>query len=240
MRIIMCDDNKYFLLMITDMIRKYAELYHAEVVTFLNANELLEYCRHHTFDIVYLDIEVGKNNGIDMAKILKVINPRALIIYMSAYDQYYVQLANAEPFRFIYKDGIPNEELEKKLADTLNEAVKRIEGKDSWNYTYNRKNYRVLLSKIECFCSSGRKVYIITECEIEQNYYYEKLDNIQEELEKLDNGFIRINNRVIVNMVHTFFKSWKKVEVNNKIYAISAKYREAFHEKYRPFGKIKI
>lgn len=239
MTIILCDDNELFLQMISDMMKKYVDLYHYDIVCFSSGSKLIEYCKSNAFDIVYMDIEVGKNNGIDMAMMLKDINPKSLIIYMSAFDTYYVPLANAEPFRFIYKGGIPNDVLEKKLTDALEAAVKRIEGKDSWNYIYNKRNYSVLFSKIKCFYSSGRRVYIVAEGEIEQNYYYAKLDDIQAELEKIDSRFIRINRRVIVNMTHTYYKSPKKVEINNQIYIVSAKYRQVFFEKFK-YGKLKI
>lgn len=100
--------------MVSDMLKKYVDLYNYDVISFSDGNELIEYCRFNAFDIVYMDIEVGKNNGIDMAKILKEIDPKSLIIYMSGFDTYYVPLANAEPFRFIYKNGIKNDALEKK------------------------------------------------------------------------------------------------------------------------------
>ncbi len=236
----MCDDDKYFLLMITDMVKKYAEVYNAEVVSFYNGSELIEYCKRHTFEIVYLDIEVGKNNGIDMAKILKILNPKALIIYMSAYDKYFVPLANAEPFRFIYKAGVPNEVIERELMNTLNEAVKRIEGRDSFWYTYNKRKYGVLITKIQCIYSSGRRMCIISEEKIEQNVFYGKIDDTLMELEKLDSCFIKINRRVIANMLHTYYKETNKVEINRKLYTVSGQYRETFCERYKPYAKIRV
>lgn len=79
----------------------------------------------------------------------------------------------------------------------------------------------------------------MAEGDIEQKYYYAKLDDIQAELEKMDSRFARINRRVIVNMTHTYYINSKKVEINRQTYVVSAKYREAFFEKFK-YGKVRI
>lgn len=238
MKIILCDDNIDFLKMITDMMETYATAYDAEVLSFSSGKDVMEYCKYNPFDIVYMDIEVGKNNGLDMAKILKDINPQSLIIYMSSYDCYYEAMVNAEPFRFITKDCV-NNRIQKDLADSLDAAVMRIEGKDAWHYIYNKKNYNILFTKIICFYSFGRKIHIVATEKIKQSCYYGKIDDVEKELEK-DSRFARINQRVIVNLIHTYYVGSNKIEVNGKTYIISPRYREIFFEKHKKYGKFKI
>lgn len=238
MVVIICDDNKPFLNMITELMEIYATAYDADVLSFTNGPNLMDYCRKNPFDIVYMDIEVGKNNGLDMAKILKDINPKSLIIYMSAYNYYYVDMVNAEPFRFITKE-CANSQIQRDLADSLDAAIKRIEGKDGWSYTYNKKHYNILFSRIMCFYSFGRIIHIVSTEKIEQNFFYGKIDDIEKDLER-ESQFARINQRVIVNMIHTYYKGPNKMEVNKKIYAVSPTYREKFFEKYKKYGKVII
>lgn len=238
MKIILCDDNKPYLNMITEIMKIYASAYDSDVLSFTNGADLMEYCRYNHFDIVYMDIEVGKNNGLDMAKVLKDINPKSLVIYMSAYNCYYTAMVNAEPFRFITKE-CANNQIQKDLADSLDAAVKRIEGKDGWSYTYNKKHYFILFSKIMCLYSFGRKVHIVATDKLEQNYFYGKIDSVEKELDR-ENQFARINQRVVVNMIHTYYKGPNKVEINRKTYTVSPLYKEIFYEKYKKYGKLKI
>lgn len=239
MRIILCDDNKGYLDLIAYLIEKHAKKYNADVIGFFNGDELMEYCENHQFDIVYMDIEVGKKNGMDMAKILKNINSKALIIYISAFDCYYSEMVNAEPFRFIDKN-CTGEDLEKNLANALEAAVNRIEGKDEWFYYYGRMNYSILRMQIKYFYSLGRKIHMVTNCEVAQDFYYGKLDDVEEELKKVDSRFIRISNRVIVNMVYAYCKGKNKIEINNKIFVVSPLYRDDFNERYKKYLKVKI
>ena len=241
MRIIMCDDNRLFLDVMSNLMKMYAEeVYNADVVSFYSGADLIEYCKNNNFDIIFMDIEVGKNNGLDMGKILKEINPKSLIIYMSGFDYYYKDMVNAEPFRFVEKEPSTENSIEKNLLDALDAAVIRLEGKDSFWYTHNKRKYNVLFTKIKCFYSSGRKIYIVTDEKIEQNYFYGKIDDVLAELEKVDKRFVRINHRVIANIMHTYYVSSKTVEINKKIYTIPAKYRENFFEKLGPYGKVRI
>ena len=53
-----------------------------EVVCFSTAEELLEY-KETPLDAVFLDIELGRDNGIFVAKKLNKVRPNCKIIYMS-------------------------------------------------------------------------------------------------------------------------------------------------------------
>ena len=240
MKIIFCDDNEDFLKMLVGLMQKYESLYDAEIISFSNGKDLMEYCRNHSFDIVYMDIEIGVSNGMDLARTLKVINPKSLVIYMSAYDFYFKKMVNAEPFRFVPKDTSDIRKMEKEFADTLEAAVKRLEGRDIWTYIYNRQQYNIEMTQIKYFRSFARKIYIVSGKKQEQDYYYGRLDDVQSELEHRDERFIRINNKVIINMIYAGYKGKNKIEIDKKVFAIAPQYREIFNEKYKKYWKESI
>ena len=55
------------------------------------------------YELLYLDIEMVRLNGIDVAKKIREINIDSVIIYISGYDNYFIDLFEVEPFRFIRK-----------------------------------------------------------------------------------------------------------------------------------------
>lgn len=126
--VLVCDDNKAFLKAAGLMLEKYAELYDIEITTFDNGTDLLEYCYNNKFDVIFMDVDLGKKNGLDIAKKLKTINPDFLIIYISAYEIYYKDMVNAEPFAFVSKSYPGN--LEKELTEALKKAMDRLDPKD--------------------------------------------------------------------------------------------------------------
>ena len=238
MKIIFCDDNKSFLKMLVNIMQKYENLYNAEIISFSIDKELMNYCRSNPFDIVYMDIEIGTSNGMDLARTVKIINPKSLIIYMSSYSSYFAEMVNAEPFRFIPKDTTDICRMEKEFADTLEAAIKRLKGRDIWTYIFNRKQYNIELAKIKYFYSISRRIYIVGDLDWEQNYYYGKLDDVQTELMSKDEQFMRINKKVIVNMAFAGYKGKNKIEINKRVFTVEMKYREDFYSRFKKHWKI--
>lgn len=234
-KVIICDDNKLFLKVMVMLLEKYKELYEFEIETFSTGESTLEYCRENAFDIIYMDIELDKkleaNNGMDFAKILKIINPQSLIIYVSSYDSYYKKMVNAEPFRFIERDMQDMEQFGKSLVVALDAAIKRIKGEDLWIYSYERQQYSIELTQIAGVYSFARKIHIISLRKIEQYFYYGKLEDIQHVLEKESEKFVKINKKTIVNV--SYVRRMKnKVKIGGKIFSISPEYRELFNERF--------
>ncbi len=236
--IIVCDDNKPFMNMMVMLLKKYADLYNMEVSGFDNGKELLNYCCNNKVDIIYMDIEIGTENGMDLAKTIKRMNPKTLIIYISAYDYYYADMVQAEPFRFILKDVYASDyigNLEKQLTTTLDAAMQRINGKDMWSFIFDRKQYSIILAKVKYFHSLARTIHIVGDVGEVPRYYYGKMDDLQQEIEKIDSNFIRISKSYIVNMKYARLSSRKQVTIDDKTFSITPKYLETFREQYKDY-----
>ena len=239
-QVLVCDDNKEFLKLMILLLEKYAYFYHASVIGFDNGQELVEYCREHKPDLIYMDIKLGEKNGMMIGKTIKAMYPKSLMIYISAYDDYYVDMVQAEPFRFIPKDAADIPRLEGQLADTLEAAVRRISGKEIWTYSFNRKKYKVELGKIKYFHSAARIIYIAGGLGKNPAYFYRKMDELQEELERLDGNFVRISKSCIVNMKYIQSVRKNKVEIDSRFLAVTTGYQETFAKKYEEYWNTAI
>lgn len=228
--ILACDDNKDFLKMLGSILEKYATLYDAMVTTFDNGTDLLDYCYNNKFDIIYLDVDLGKKNGLDIAKILKSLNPNFLIIYISAYEIYYRDMVNAEPFRFISKNPMYFHNLEKQIADTLEEAMNRIDPKDIWTFSFGKRKYSVVLSRGKYFHSIARTVHIVGDIGDAPAYFYGKIDDIEDEIAKIDKNFVRISKSCIVNKKHSQRYGLEQVRIGDKYFPVTQKYRKKLNK----------
>ena len=74
---------------------------------------------------------------------MKYLNPKALIVYISAFDDYYVDMVNAEPFRFIKKDATDIEKLKRDLDKTLSEAINRLNDVSKFSFVFRRMNIQL-------------------------------------------------------------------------------------------------
>lgn len=67
-----------------------------------------------TADLVFMDIELGKDSGIDLAQKLKADNPSAVIVLMSSFPHYSIEGYKTGAIRFLLKPVQP---------DAFNEAL---------------------------------------------------------------------------------------------------------------------
>ena len=237
-RILVCDDNREFLKLMILLLEKYAGAYDAVVTGCAGGQDLLAHCWNNKFDLIYMDIVVGRENGMSLAKAIKAVNPRALTVYVSAYDDYYVDMVQAEPFRFISKDASDIPRLEKQIADTLEAAMKRINGREIFSFVFDRKKYYIELRKIQYFYSMARTIHIAGNLDDAPDYYYGRMDELEKVLERIDGNFVRISKRHIVNIKYIKYMEKNKVEIDHKVFTITAKYQKDFIEKCAEYWRL--
>lgn len=232
-KVAVCDDNEVFVKLMMMLLGKYTELYDIEIKGFTTGRELMEYCNNNIVDIVYMDIEVGKDNGMLMGKTLKSANPKMLIVYISVYDTYYVDMVQAEPFRFILKDTSDIPELERKIVDTLDAAIRRVNPTNIWTFSFNKRKYYLDLGKVKYIYSIARTIHIVGDIGDAPAYFYGKLDEIQKEIEKIDDNFARISKSYIINMKYGVIYGAKQVMICGKVLNVTSSYRKTISEGFQ-------
>lgn len=230
--IAICDDNEVFIRQLKEMIKKIriADINSYNIYSFISGKKLLEKMKNHFIpDIIFLDIDLHEDNlGTNYGIEFKKINPNILLIYISVYTDYYKEMVHAEPFGFIQKP-IDYSELE----HVLNSSVKRIQYlKQDYIYTYKTKNatHKIHLKDVIYFESQHRIINILMTTG-ETIQFYEKLDNIEKDIEERCFYFLRINKSYYINHNYVEHFSDRHVVVNGLQLTISKKYEEKLREK---------
>ena len=60
----------------------------ANIVGFTQPSEAIDFAKKNKISPAFLDIELGKTNGLDLCKKFLEINPRTNIIFLTAYVEY--------------------------------------------------------------------------------------------------------------------------------------------------------
>ena len=84
--IIMVDDRKIFLSAALPILE--TVMPDANITGFTKPSEAIEYAKINRVALAFLDIEIGKANGLELCKKLLEVNPRTNVVYLTAYIEY--------------------------------------------------------------------------------------------------------------------------------------------------------
>ena len=84
--VIMVDDRKIFLSGALPILEEVMP--NAIITGFTRPSEAIEYAKANRIALAFLDIELGKTNGLDLCRTLLAINPRTNVVYLTAYIEY--------------------------------------------------------------------------------------------------------------------------------------------------------
>ena len=75
----------------------------ATVTGFTSPSEAIEYASTHSVALAFLDIELGKSNGLNICNELLNINPHTDVVYVTAYSNYSLDAWSTGAFGFLLK-----------------------------------------------------------------------------------------------------------------------------------------
>ena len=76
-----------------------------EFTIFNDGNKLLNmFNDHYHFDVVFMDIEMPKIDGISICKKIRQINSNTLVVFISNKDELVFSTFEVQPFRFVRKN----------------------------------------------------------------------------------------------------------------------------------------
>ena len=214
----MCDDELPFAEQLRSLVMAYAKKKRVELQaeTFASAEELLEEIENGAgFEILFLDIEMRKMDGIELGKKLRERSYQTLIIYVSGYDQYMRQLFEAEPFRFLSKP-LKQEELE----NVLDKAFERISRFHRELFTIRfGKNVVNLLCRDIVYLESNKRKVIVHTVRGEYEYYH------------------KLHKAYLVNMEHVEAFQYEKLALRDgTILSISEAHRANVRSRFWEWG----
>lgn len=84
--IIMVDDKKFFLSGALPILEEVMPK--ATIMGFSRPSEAIEYAKTNRIALAFLDIEIGKTNGMDLCRTLLSLNPHTNVVYLTAHIEY--------------------------------------------------------------------------------------------------------------------------------------------------------
>lgn len=206
-----------------------------EVDVYNDPLKFLSNYRAGEYSILFLDIEMPEENGIQLAKRLRVVDRDILIIYLTSYEVYMKESFEVQPFRYMLKP-VNKEELHKVFYQAI-DAI--LENNDYIIFTSNQITYQVPTKNIlYATVDKGRKIRLVTEAESYE--YYGKIGELEEKW--AHTSFARIHTGYLVNM--NYIKKLTSTEIylmNNECLPVSRPRRNTVRDKFHRFieGRVR-
>lgn len=222
-QIAILDDQTLFREEIYELLTKNQYYPHMSIRTYKSGAELMAALDNTGVDIVLLDIHLKKESGITIGTKLKELYSHSLIIYISRYD-YYHELVQSEPFRFLSKPLNPQ-----FFQETINDACKRILTlqKSFFSFSYNGTYYKVNLNDVKYFYSTHRIINLRTQGS-QPLHFYGKLDDIQEQIAAIHPDFLRPNKSYLINFNYISSFNRTALLIEEQEISISKQYQQSF------------
>ncbi|MDF2611653.1 MAG: LytTr DNA-binding protein [Lachnospiraceae bacterium] len=211
-RVGICDDEQTICTQIENIILNYNNetSMRIDLEVFYTGEGLCEFIENeHTFDLIFLDIELKTTDGIEIGrKIRKEQNDDVTqIIYISAKQGYAMDLFENRPLNFLLKPL-----REEKIIKYLNEAMLLYKKYNLFfEFSIGKEFYKVPFKDIIYFVSHNKKINIIT---INRTYEsYMKLDDIKRMLQ--DKDFLSIHKSYLVNYMYISESQHDNIKLTN-------------------------
>lgn len=198
LRIAICDDIAAYGEWLAKIVEKWAIQRHLNIQLkkFVSGEELLaDMEATGYFDIVLMDIALnGGMDGVTVATKIKEIHEHFCLIFISQYDNYYKEVFPIHPFQYLEKPTSEN-----KLIENLDQAVRSYRYlHELYVFRFKGMTYSIQLREVLYFVSDKRVISICME-NGERYMFYEKLDQLEKQLEQYSCRFLRIHKSYLVN-----------------------------------------
>lgn len=209
--IAICDDEKIFREQMKEILLNYMKdrgvLY--EIDTFDSGENFVgQGVEMAKYDIIFLDINMDKLDGIMTAKNIREHNKDMFIVFVTAFINYTLEGYKVEAFRYLLKDDA-------NMVASIYECLDAIHEKKnhtvSWiEFTFKEGQKKISLDRLLYIESNLHKLqfYVMENC-LQKYTLYGTLNKVEEMLE--GNNFLRIHQSYLVNM--RFIKNVSRYKV---------------------------
>lgn len=194
LKIAICDNEQNQIEYLTSLVSSWSEreVHSCEICTFASAEAFLfEYEDDKAYDILLLDIEMGKMNGVELAKTIRESNNTVQIVFITGFPDYISEGYEVSALHYLMKP-VSTEKLHAvldKAAANLTKAEKRL------CVSFDRQVDYVPLNQITYIEAKKQYVLIYTV----GNTYRMKASLADIEMQ-LDRYFFKCQRSFIVNL----------------------------------------
>ncbi len=218
MRVAICDDDKESLNLLEFYIKRYGTEHNVEteIYTYSTALAMEDSCKQNTFDLIFLDIYISDQSGIEIAEKLKE-SYKGKIVFVTSSREYAVDAFRLHALNYLVKP-IHYEQIEECFQRMgKDETVEILKVKCGYK---NMEIPQKVIQYIESYNNT-----ILIHAEQQEFITYENLTSLFEKLNH--EWFIRPYRSYIVNMDYIDDFQNNKITLKNKVEVFVSRQKKA-------------
>ena len=208
MKFAICDDNSIDSNYVYELVKKWSNenKYQVDIETFSSAESFLfHYVDNKDYDVLLLDIEMKKMDGVSLAREIRKTNKNVQIIFITGYSEYIAEGYDVEALNYLMKPFKTE-----KLYEVLNKAVTKIIQNEK-HLILNTFDEIIRISLHDIIYIDVDRNY--TTIHSNKNYTIKMtLADIEKEL---DERFFRISRSIIINLKYINRVTKRDVKLTN-------------------------
>lgn len=153
------------------------------IQSFQKSSDLFEFLKNETVDLLFLDIELKGELGLEVAKKIRKQYPRSLIVFFTGHASYAIDGYDFQPVSFLTKP-INHEKLERTIQNVRERLAQNQKKRESIQFMFKcMKGYQMIKIKdIYYIEHRNRKNYLMTKDNEQRiaNYTVKELEKMLE------------------------------------------------------------
>jgi len=233
-KIAICDDDLNSINTIEQMINKansQLEI-NCEIFKYCDGYQFEKDCINGTYkaDIIFLDIEINNDNGVDIAQRMRDVGDNSIIIFVTSYDCYITKALRTGPFQYLKKPLEYND-----FIVDYTRAIEMVRLKNNKiSLRINQSTLVVNAEEIYYFEVFRGKTYVYINNEkktLDKRMPLSKIEKVVDE-----KMFVHINQSILVNINKIIKITTDNVIFDNDIKcSISRNYKNSFLQRYNSY-----
>lgn len=184
------------------------EHYDIEIAGFTKANQLKEYLRKEGLDLLFLDVDLGKDSGILLAAELMKEYPDLVIIFITGHREFACEAFDVEAIGYLVKP-VEEQKMERVLKRAMLQVMAMKGQSTSHEIVITEENIKKKIPEEDIITVERQLSKSIIHTKDRDYKVYETITSL---CDRLSSSFLRVNQSEIVNL-----KEIQEIRDNNVI-----------------------